>query len=61
MKRWILQSDAFGYPMWIGTDGTATDQREQAEIYDERDSRAVKEQFFSTVAGYPFRAVEVSE
>ncbi len=56
--NWILQSNEFGYPMFIANDFTATDNLSDAMKFDGRDSKETKEKFYSVAAGYQFKAVE---
>ena len=57
-EQWLLVATPFGYPMYVADDGTGySDKREDATIYDERDSKATKTRYFRAATGFDFQPI----
>ncbi len=57
-----LFSNQFGYPMWVSIDGTVTDKRDDAQLFDSSfDNMKLKEAYWTEHAGYKFEAKGVTQ
>lgn len=62
--KWIIQASPFGYPMYASNACPVgwSDRRDEATVFDERDSRPVKLTYFSALLsgmGLPSETVAV--
>ncbi len=54
--QWVLVASPFGYPMYVADDGLGySDRREDATLYDDRDSQSTKARYFKAATGFDFQ------